>query len=51
LPIGLAIIVFLLNPEYLLGIMAWPWICMPIASFIMVVIGFFVMRKIAKIEV
>lgn len=51
LPIGLAVIVFFLNPDYLLGLMAWPWICMPIGSLIMVVIGFFAMRKIASIEV
>lgn len=51
LPIGLAIVVFILNPEYLMGIMTWPWICMPIGSLIMVIIGFFVMRKIASIEV
>src|SRR5215204_1112462 len=51
LPIGLAFIVFLLNPDYLMGITAWPWICMPIASVIMVIIGFFAMRKIATIEV
>jgi len=51
LPIALAVLVFFLNPDYLLGIMAWPWICMPIASIIMVIIGFFAMRKIASIEV
>jgi tight adherence protein B len=51
LPIGLAFFVFLLNPDYLMGIMSWPWICMPIASVIMVIIGFFTMRKIATIEV
>ena len=51
MPIGLALLIFMLNPSYIMEIMAWPWICMPIASFIMVVIGFFAMRKIASIEV
>jgi tight adherence protein B len=51
LPIALAILVFQLNPGYMMEMMAWPWICMPIASTIMVIIGFFVMRKIASIEV
>lgn len=51
LPVGLAGFVFLLNPDYIMEMMAWPWICMPIASLIMIIIGFFVMRKIASIEV
>jgi tight adherence protein B len=51
LPIGLAILVFFLNPDYLLRIFVWPWICMPIGSLIMVVLGFFAMRKITAIEV
>jgi hypothetical protein len=29
----------------------WPWICMPIAATVMVILGFFAMRKIANIEV
>lgn len=51
MPIGLAILVFMLNPEYIGRLFAWPWICMPIASAIMIVLGFFAMRKIAAIEV
>lgn len=51
LPVGLAVIVFFLNPDYIMGMMAWPWICMPIASVIMIIIGFFAMRKISSIEV
>jgi tight adherence protein B len=51
LPIGLAILIFLMNPGYMMGLFVWPYICMPIASFVMIVIGFFVMRKITAIEV
>jgi tight adherence protein B len=51
MPVGLAGVIFMLNPDYIGGLFAWPWICMPIASCVMVVVGFFVMRKIASIEV
>jgi tight adherence protein B len=51
MPVGLALIIFVLNPDYMSTLFAWPWVCMPIASSVMIVIGFFVMRKIANIEV
>ena len=51
MPIVLAGIIFILNPEYMMGLFVWPWICMPIASFTAIVIGFFIMKKIATIEV
>ena len=51
MPPGLAVIIFMLNPQYIGGLFVWPWICMPIASAFMVTIGFFAMRKIANIEV
>lgn len=51
LPVGLAALVFMLNPDYIMEMMVWPWICMPIASAFMIVIGFFAMRKISSIEV
>ncbi|MCC6793405.1 MAG: type II secretion system F family protein [Thermomicrobiales bacterium] len=51
LPVGLAALVFMLNPDYIMEMMVWPWICMPIASSIMVILGFFAMRKISSIEV
>lgn len=51
LPILLGFGLFLLNPSYMLRMFAWPYVCMPIASVIMVVIGYFVMRKITAIEV
>jgi tight adherence protein B len=51
LPVGLAALVFLLSPDYIMGMMVWPWICMPIGSAIMIIIGFFAMRKISSIEV
>lgn len=51
LPVGLAVILFLLNPDYMSTLFAWPWICMPIAAVICMVIGFIVMRRIVAIEV
>ncbi|MCX2727709.1 type II secretion system F family protein [Thermomicrobium sp. 4228-Ro] len=51
LPVGLAIVIFLLNPDYLGSLFTWPWICMPIGAVISMVIGFFVMRRIVAIEV
>ena len=51
LPIVLAIILFLIAPSYIGGMFRFPWICMPIGSGIMIIIGFFVMRKITDIEV
>lgn len=51
LPIGLALLIFMLNPSYILGIFVWPYICMPIASGIMILMGFLIMRKITAIEV
>jgi len=51
LPVGLAILIFLLNPSYLLCLLRWPWICMPIGAVICMVLGFMVMRRIVAIEV
>ena len=51
MPIGLALFIFMMNPDYMLPLFAWPYICMPIASAFMIVAGFFIMRKITAIEV
>jgi tight adherence protein B len=51
MPVGLAAIIFVVNPGYMMTLFAWPWICMPIASVIMIVLGYLVMRKITAIEV
>jgi tight adherence protein B len=51
MPVFLAFILFLLNPEYMNGILVWPWVCIPIGASVLVVIGYFVMRKIIAIEV
>jgi tight adherence protein B len=51
LPVCLAVIMFLIAPTYIGGMFAFPWICMPIGSGIMIIIGFFVMKKITNIEV
>lgn len=51
MPIGLAGLIFMLNPDYILGLFVWPYICMPIAALVMIVMGFFIMKKITAIEV
>jgi tight adherence protein B len=51
LPIGVAAMLFLLNPEYMQTLFAWPWICLPIAGVGFMITGFIVMQKIVEIEV
>jgi tight adherence protein B len=51
MPILLAGVIFVMNPEYIGGLFVWPWICMPIGALIFIVFGFLAMRKIAAIEV
>jgi tight adherence protein B len=51
MPVGLAVLIFMMNPSYMTPMFAWPYICMPIASVVMIVIGYLVMRKITAIEV
>lgn len=51
LPLALAGVLTLINPSYMAKMFAFPWICMPIGGLLMIVIGFFVMKKITNIEV
>ena len=51
MPLGLAAFIFVSNPDYIMTLFAWPWICMPIASLVMIFLGYLAMRKIANIEV
>lgn len=51
MPVGLGIVIFVMNPGYMMELFAWPWICMPIGASLMIVAGFFAMRKISTIEV
>ncbi|HET9017720.1 MAG TPA: type II secretion system F family protein [Thermomicrobiaceae bacterium] len=51
LPVGLAALLFVINPSYEMGMMKYPWICMPIAGVTLMVAGFFAMRKIVQIDV
>jgi tight adherence protein B len=56
LPIGLAIFISMVNPEYMAPIFTFgfppkAWCCMPLASMVMIVIGYFTIMKIMDIEV
>jgi tight adherence protein B len=51
LPIFLAGGITLMSPSYMAPMFEWPWLCMPIASVVMMILGFFAMKKITAIEV
>ncbi len=51
LPIVLGGVVFLIAPDYIMKMFKFPWVCMPIGSGLMIISGFFVMKKITAIEV
>jgi tight adherence protein B len=51
MPVLMGGVMFVINPTYLNQMFAWPWLCMPIGAAMLLVIGFFVMRKITAIEV
>ena len=51
LPLVLGGVLFALNPDYMVQMFVWPYICMPIGAAILMVIGYVVMRKIVQIEV
>jgi len=51
LPVGLALLLMVINPGYVMGMMRWPWICMPIGGVVLIFLGFIAMRKIVNIEV
>ncbi|WP_026370953.1 type II secretion system F family protein [Kallotenue papyrolyticum] len=52
LPLALALILFVLNPDYMLGMFQWNiFLCIPVGAFTMSVIGFLVIRKIVAIKI
>jgi tight adherence protein B len=52
LPIVLAVILYVINPGYMGEIFHWnKFLCLPVFSFIMMVIGFLVIRKLVDIKV
>ncbi len=56
LPIGLAIFISVINPEYMkpmftFGFPPAAWCCLPVAALVMIVVGFFAIMKIVDIEV
>lgn len=56
MPIGLAIFITVINPSYMspmftFGMPPDAWCCLPVASMVMIVIGFFTIMKIVDIEV
>jgi len=56
LPIVLAIMITIINPEYMspmfkFGMPPEAWCCLPVAGLVMIIIGFFAIMKIVDIEV
>ncbi len=56
LPIGLAIFITIINPDYMaplftLGMPPDAWCCMPVTAGVMIVIGYLIIMKIVDIEV
>jgi tight adherence protein B len=51
MPLVMAVGLYMLNREYMMGMFVWPWVCLPIGGTVLLVIGFFVMRKIVAIEI
>jgi tight adherence protein B len=52
LPIGMAIFLFVVNPEYIMTIFEpGPFLCIPIGTMILMGLGFLIMRRIIDIEV
>nr|WP_083778688.1 type II secretion system F family protein [Oscillochloris trichoides] len=56
LPIGLAIFITMINPEYMMPIFSFGmppkhWCCLPVTSLAMIAIGYFAIMKIMDIEV
>ena len=52
LPIGLAVFLMVVNPDYIMRLFTpGPTLCIPIGAVVLMVLGYFVMRRIVDIEV
>jgi tight adherence protein B len=52
LPVGLAIFLMIVNPEYEMRLFTpGPTLCIPIGAVVLMVLGYFIMRRIVDIEV
>jgi tight adherence protein B len=51
LPLALTGVLMLISPNYITKMFAWPWLCMPICGIIMIIAGFFAIKKITDIDI
>jgi tight adherence protein B len=52
LPFVLALVIWTISPNYIGRLFEWSWVlCMPVGAVIMTIIGLFVMRRLATIDV
>ena len=52
LPVGLALVIFTINPTYMLGLFTPGWtLCIPVGAVFFAVVGFVVIQRIVDIKV
>lgn len=52
LPVGLALVLLTINPEYIMSMFQWNiLLCIPVGAGIMTILGFLVIRKMADIKI
>ncbi len=51
MPIALAGILYLIAPQFMTKMFAWPWLCMPICGLILIGTGFWAIMKIVDIDI
>ena len=51
LPVVIAILIYILNPAYILSLLApGPWVLIPASAAVLVVLGYLVMGKLSQVE-
>lgn len=51
LPIGLAGVIYMMNPDYMKPLFTFPWLILPAIGLVLIVIAYFVIMKIVNIEI
>lgn len=51
LPVALGLVLYGIAPTYMSKMFVWPFICMPICSGVLIIIGFFAIKKIVDIDI
>lgn len=51
MPVVLALVLYLIAPQYMTKMFVWPFVCMPICSIILILTGFWAIMKIVDIDI